>query len=142
MDKENRNSAGRGKSYNQQHADTDFCPDLLNCCACDKIYFSKQPIALSAFSKKSYHVCLHCSRSLRCTICRKAVSPAHVLVVEDLPNATRGILCPRCRSKFLGRDRSLPRNSLQRMYAAIASGLNALAMKVRRLLSLELFPRG
>ena len=141
MDKENRNSARRGGSYNQGHARTVFCEELLHCCVCRKIYFSKKPIALPTLSSTSYHVCLSCSSALRCSICKKSVSPVNILVVEDLPNSARGLLCMRCREKFLGRDQTMPRNGLQRLYARAATGLRASLKRIRKFLSIELFPR-
>ena len=141
MDKENHKSARRGGSYNQEHARTTFCEDLLICCVCGKIYFSKQPIALPTRSRRRFHVCLACSHALRCSICRKPVMPINILVVEDLPNSARGLLCPRCRGRFLGTEQPAARNGLQRLYARAASGVNAFLRKVRKLLSIELFPR-
>ena len=142
MDEEKRNSARKGRSYNEEHAGTVFCEELLFCCVCRKIYFSKQPIALPTRSRKSFHVCLACSRTLSCSICRKPVSPVNILVVEDLPNSAKGLLCPRCRSKFLGGDQTAPRNGLRRLYASAASTLNTFLKRVRKLMSVEIFPRG
>ena len=140
MDKENRRSANRDRSYGQEHARTAFCEELLSCCACGTIYFSKQPIVLPSLSRRTFHICLACSRTLRCSTCGKPVSPMNILAVENLPNSRKGLLCPRCRTKFLGRDQALPSNSLGKLYATVVSGLSTLFGQIRKLLSIDIFP--
>lgn len=142
MSAENHNSANGDKSYNQEHAGAAFCEELLGCCACGKIYFSRRPIVLSTFSRKSFHVCVACSRTLKCSTCDRPVSPEIALVVENLPKSPLGFLCSRCREKVLAGFRTPPRSVPKRLWSGVTAPLTAFLNLFRRIMRIEIWPNG
>ncbi|RJP65743.1 MAG: hypothetical protein C4532_17280 [Candidatus Abyssobacteria bacterium SURF_17] len=132
MEEENRNSAEEDKEYRQKQAEAAFCEELLRCCRCGKIYFSRYPITLPTFSRNVFHVCMTCSRALKCSICGRSMPPESALVTENLPKAPIGLLCPRCRERALMRIRPFSRNVPVRLRALVTSAVNALVNFVRK----------
>jgi DNA-directed RNA polymerase subunit RPC12/RpoP len=100
MNEKDRNAGGKDRSLNRERAQAAFSEELLNCFVCGKIYFSRHPLPVLGLQKKTFHVCLPCSRTLACSVCERPVSAETALVVEDLPDARGGTLCPECKERI------------------------------------------
>lgn len=140
MSAENRNSANEDKSSHREQAGAAFCEELLNCCVCGKIYFSRRPIALSMLSQRKFHVCLACSRTLTCSTCGRRVPAEIALVYENLPNSTLGFLCPRCREKMFVGFRTPPQSVPRRLWSRVTARLTAFLNLFRRVMRIEIWP--
>lgn len=140
MSAENHTPANGDKSYNQEHTGAAFCEELLSCCVCGKIYFSRRPIVLSTFSRMNFHVCAACSRTLKCSTCDRRVSPEAALVVENLPKSPLGFLCSRCREKVLAGFRTPPRSMPKRLWSRVTASLTAFLDAFCRIMRIEIWP--
>ena len=133
MDNEKRNSAAEEGSPNHGRAEAAFCQELLSCCVCEKIYFTRRPIRLRTSRRKSYHVCLDCSRKLTCSLCRSPIAARASTVVEKTSDFPAGILCPACRDKVMFGFRPQPSGFRQRMRLAASSAFAPVLRFFRKL---------
>lgn len=114
MDEEKKNSNPK------ENAKAAFSEELLSCCACGKIYFSRRPISLLTISRKEFHACFSCSRTMKCSVCGRVSPPESTLVVENRSNSSRAFVCARCRSKVFLSLHNNPRTSTRRLRQSIS----------------------
>ncbi len=133
MDNEKRNSAAEEGRPNHGRAEAAFCQELLSCCVCEKIYFTRRPIRLRTSRHKSYHVCLDCSRKLTCSLCHSLIAARASAVVEKTADFPAGILCPACRDKIMFRFQPQPSGFRRRMRLAASSASASVLRFLRKL---------
>ncbi|MBI5115171.1 hypothetical protein HZA56_01735 [Candidatus Poribacteria bacterium] len=141
MEEANRNRANGDKSYNREDAKSPFCEQLLDCCACGKIYFSRQPIVLLALGKKTFRVCAECSKKLKCSICGKPLPLDNAMAVENISGLRTGFLCPGCREIILSRFRTVPRSFGIRMWLKMKFAVAVALSPFRRIGRISIWPR-
>ena len=101
MVEENGNLSNREDGYKHGRAEAAFCEELLCCYTCGKIYFTRHPVKLRTPSRRSFHICVECSHSLRCFGCGEPVTSRTAIVVEKPPDHPGDIFCARCRNQVL-----------------------------------------
>jgi DNA-directed RNA polymerase subunit RPC12/RpoP len=138
MSKEERNSTGKDRRYEQEHTEAVFCEELLDCFVCGKIFFSRTPIELPTLQRRSLHVCNSCSRDIKCSICYEPVTAEMALFIENLPEADGGLLCPRCKEKVFLSFRPSPQGVRRQLRAAAVSVQNTISRFFRRILSIRI----
>jgi hypothetical protein len=125
MVEEKSNVPNREDDFQHGRAEAAFYEELLCCYTCGKIFFTRHPIRLRTPSRRSFHVCLECSRSLRCFGCGAYVTSKTAVVVETPPDHLGDIFCSKCRNEVLLAFPSQSRSLGRRIRSAVASARDA-----------------
>jgi len=138
MNEEKREFPGKEKRFDRGRAKAAFYEELLCCYTCGKIYFTRYPIRLRTPGRKSFHVCIECSRSLICSACGEDVTARTAIVIENHPEYLGGFLCPECRNRVLLGLAPQPRRAGGPIRSAILSVKNAISKAIRRITRIRL----
>jgi len=141
MNEEKRNPAAEDGGGNQGHIEAPFCEELLNCYICGKIYFTRRPIRLRTSHRKRRHVCLECSRALKCSICDSPVTARTSILIENLPDFPGGFLCSACRNRAFFGIETRARGFGERLRSTAASAWSAILQFFRKTTRVQVRPR-
>jgi hypothetical protein len=139
MEDDNLNPAGEEKEPGK-HAKAAFCEKLLSCCACGKIYFSRQPIALLTLSRKDFYICNDCSAMITCSRCNQMIPPEATLVVENHSNNSLEFLCSSCRDTVIISSGLLLNGIRKRFGRGNGSYFMAIGRFFKRIMRINVWP--